>query len=250
MKIIAVVTDNFQFYYDIVKELKQRDIPFISLSPRDPLPPHVKVVLTTVVESEAIDFDNVVSISGDIRHGVRKALSVISEKASYQQMVVGVDPGAKPGVALVGDGNPLETAYADSPEDVRNMVERYMAGYEFENMILRIGHGDPTNRNRTINALKGLSIMVEIVNEEHTTKTGGTPDLEAATTIALSRGEIAAGEYLIEATEGEQREMQRRSRIKSNGEITISKDLAKKVVEGEHDLSEAISIQRKKNRRG
>ncbi len=249
MKIIAVVTDNFQFYYDMVKELKQRDIPFISLSPRDPIPPHVGVVITTSLETEAIHFDNVIAVSEDLRQGVRKALSAISKKASYQQMVVGVDPGYEPGVALIGDGVTLETAYAESPEAVRDMVERFMNGYDFQRMMVRIGHGDPTNRNRTINALRGLPVLMEIVNEENTTKTGVAPDLDAAVTIALSKGEVALGDFVVEATEGEKREMQRRSRIKSDGEITISKALAKKVVEGEVDLSEAISIQREKKKR-
>lgn len=250
VKIIAVATDNFRFYYDIVKELKQRDIPFVSLSPKDPIPEGVEVVLTTELEKDAIDFKNVVIASDDIRRAVRQALSILSGKASYQQMVVGVDPGSKPGVALLGDGRLLETAYADSPEDVKNIVERYMKTYEYQIMIVRIGHGDRTNRNRTINVLRDIPVIVEIVNEEYTTKGGVSPDLQAAEEIAISVGELAVGEYLVESTEGEKKEMQRRSRIKSDGEITISKELAKKVVEGEVELSEAISIQRKKNKKG
>ncbi len=246
MKIIAVATDNFEFYYNIVKELKQRDIPFVSISPKDPIPDNVEVIITTDLEKDAIDFKNVISGSDDIRGGVRKALSILSGKISYQQMVVGIDPGSKPGVAIIGDGKLLETTYADSPEDVKDIVERYMKGYDYYSMIVRIGHGDRTNRNRTINVLRELPVIVEIVNEEFTTKGGISPDLQAAEEIAFSSGELAVGEYLVESTEGEQRDMQRRSRIKSQGEITISRDLAKKVVEGELDLNEAISIQKKK----
>ncbi len=250
MKIIAVVTDNFRFYYDIVKELKQRDIPFISISPKDPVPEDVEVVITTERERDAVDFKNVVAVSQDIRKGVRRALSILSGKASYQQMIVGVDPGSKPGVALVGDGQVLETTYADSPEDVKNIVERYMNGYEYQNILVRIGHGDRTNRNRTIGVLRELPVIMEIVNEERTTKGGISPDLEAAKQIAMSIGELVVGEYAIESTVGEQREMQRRSRIKSEGEITISRDLAKKVVEGELNLKEAIVLQKKKSSDG
>ncbi len=246
MKIIAVVTDNFRFYYDIVKELKQRDIPFISLSPKNDVPEDVGVVITTELERDAIYFDNVVAVSEDIRDGVRKALSILSGKASYQQMIVGIDPGYKPGVALIGDGQVLESAYADSPEDVKNIVERYMRGYEYHSMIVRIGHGDRTNRNRTITVLRELPVIMEIVNEERTTKCGVSPDLEAAKEIAMSFGELVVGEYAVVSTVGEQRDMQRRSRIKSEGEITISRDLAKKVVEGDLNLKEAIALQKKK----
>ncbi|MFP3871867.1 MAG: hypothetical protein ACOC55_03505 [Candidatus Natronoplasma sp.] len=249
MKILAIATDNFEFYYEMVRELKQRDIPFISLSPSDPVPPNVDVILTTEQEVKAVEFQNVVAVDEDVRKGVRKALSMMKGKLSYQSMIVGIDPGTQPGIALVGDGKVLETLHADSPEDVREKVENFMEGYDFQRMIIRIGHGDMTNRNRTINSLDGLAVRIEIVNEEGTTKLTESPDLEAAKKIALSEGELAFGDYDVNATEGEMREMQRRSRIKS-GDITISKDLAKKVVEGDLKMKEAITEQKEKEDKG
>ena len=50
----------------------------------------------------------------------------------------------------------------------------------------------------------------------------------------------------VEPREGEIKELQRISRIKSKN-ITISKELAKKVLMGEMELDEAIEIQRRKN---
>jgi len=243
VKILAVATDNFEFYYEIVRELKQRDIAFVSLSPTDPIPPTVDLVITTEQESEAIDFDNIISVEDDIRRGVRRALSTLKGKSTYQKIVVGIDPGSKPGIALVGDGKILETMHADSPEEVKNIVEGFIEDYSFHRMTVRIGHGDKTNRNRTINSLKGLAIRIEIVNEEDTTKLTEKPDIEAAKKIALSVGELAEGTYDVEATEGEMREIQRRSRIRS-GEITISKKLAKKVVEGDIEMEKAIEEQK------
>ncbi|MFO7792651.1 MAG: hypothetical protein R6W73_06695 [Candidatus Saliniplasma sp.] len=243
MKIIAVATDNFKFYYDVVKELKQRDIPFISISPTDPIPDNIGAVLTTEKEADGIDFHKVIPISEDIRKGIRQGLTAISGKESFQQMIVGIDPGEKPGIALLGDGKVLETVYAKSPENVRHIVEKYMDAYDFHEMIIRIGHGDKTNRNRTINSLTGLCMRIEIVNEEDTTHGGFLQDLTSAKEISITSGEPIEGDYEIEATEGEKREIQRRSRIKSDGKITISKDLAKKVVEGEIDLKEAIGRQ-------
>jgi len=243
VKILAVATDNFEFYYEIVRELKQRDIAFVSLSPTDPIPPTVDLVITTEQESDAIDFDNIISVEDDIRKGVRRALSTLKGKSTYQKIVVGIDPGSNPGIALVGDGKILETMHADSPEEVKNIVEGFIEDYSFHRMTVRIGHGDKTNRNRTINSLKGLAIRIEIVNEEDTTKLTEKPDIEAAKKIALSVGELAEGTYDVEATEGEMREIQRRSRIRS-GEITISKKLAKKVVEGDIEMEEAIEEQK------
>lgn len=243
MKIIAVATDNFEFYYDVVKELKQRDIPFVSISPTDPIPKNIGAILTTEKEAEGIDFDKVIPVSEDIRKGIRQGLSALSGKESFQQMIVGIDPGEKPGIALLGDGKVLESVYADSPEDVRSIIENYIEAYEFHEIIIRIGHGDKTNRNRTINSLTGLCVRIEIVNEEDTTHGGFLQDLASAKEISVTSGEPIEGDYEIEATEGEKREIQRRSRIKSDGKITISKELAKKVVEGKIDLKEAIRRQ-------
>ena len=247
MKILAVATDNFKFYYDIVKELKQRDIPFVSLSATDKIPKNVDVILTTEKEADAIDFDNIVKVEEDVRKGVREALSILSGKLSYNHMIIGIDPGTKPGVALVGDGKILETEYAESPEDVRDIVENYIDGYNFKRMTIKIGHGDKTNRNRTINSLDGLAVRKEIVNEDDTTILSEKPDLEAAKKIALTQGQLLSGTYEIHATDGEMREIQRRSRIKSLGDITISKKLAKKVVEGDLDLKQAIKKQKDKS---
>ncbi|MBS3781738.1 MAG: hypothetical protein KGY66_00520 [Candidatus Thermoplasmatota archaeon] len=243
MKILAVATDNFEFYYEIVRELKQRDIAFVSLSPTDPIPPNVDLVITTEQEAEGIDFQNIVSIEQDIRKGVRRALSILKGKQTYQKMLVGIDPGTEPGIALVGDGKILETMNADSPEKVRDIIKGFIEDYSFQRMTVRIGHGDKTNRNRTITSLKGLAVRIEIVNEEDTTQLTESPDIEAAKKIALSIGKLAEGPYDVEATEGEMREMQRRSRIES-GEITISKKLAKKVVEGDMEMKEAINEQK------
>ncbi len=244
MKILAIATDNFEFYYDLVRELKQRDIPFLSLSPHDRIPDNVGVILTTPPEEPLIEHDNVIGIDEDIRMGVRIALNALSGKSSYHVMVVGIDPGFRPGVVLLGDGKVLETAYAESPETVRDLIERYMAGYDFHTMVVKVGHGDKTNRNRTLNSLKGLPLRIEIVNEEYTTHHVDSPDIEAAKKIAISLGEIAYGPHHVEATDGEIKEMQRRSRIQSDGEITISKDLAQQVVEGKLKLREAIGKQR------
>ncbi len=245
MKIIAIATDNFEFYYEVVKELKQRDITFVSLSPSDPVPPNVDVILTTKQEAQAFDSPKVVGVEKDVRKGVRKALSIIEGKLSYQRMLVGIDPGTKPGVVLVGDGKVLETSHAESPEEVKTIMKEFIEDYDFQTMIVRIGHGDETNRNRTIKSLRELAVRIEIVNEEDTTKLTESPDIEAAKKIAMSSGKLAKGKYTIKATDGEMREIQRRSRIKS-GDITISKSLAKKVVEGDMNMKEAINKQKEK----
>jgi hypothetical protein len=51
---IAVATISGKAYYLIVNELKRKNVPFISLMPRQPVPIEVKVVITTEKEKELI----------------------------------------------------------------------------------------------------------------------------------------------------------------------------------------------------
>jgi hypothetical protein len=90
-------------------------------------------------------------------------------------------------------------------------------------------------------------VQVEVVNEEHTTVCGET-DVESAMRIAMHPGIRIPRQYVeIIPTDGEIRDMQRRSRV-ATGDVTISKMLAERVLKGELSFEDAIGLQ-KMNRR-
>jgi hypothetical protein len=109
---------------------------------------------------------------------------------------------------------------------------------------VRIGHGDRTNRNRILNSLAREGLPTEIVDEAGTTDRTQEPDIDAAIKIAFVPGVRATPPYDVEPTPGEVREIQRRSRMSSEGGVTISKELASRVARGEITLDEAIRKQR------
>ncbi|MFQ6061005.1 MAG: hypothetical protein ACE5KV_06915, partial [Thermoplasmata archaeon] len=139
----------------------------------------------------------------------------------------------------------LETRQASSPEEVSDMMRELIVSYPADKISLRIGHGDPTKRNRIINSLSSQKYDIEIVNEKGTTPRSDAPDQEAAIGIAFMKGHPAKRKYRISPTAGEIKDIQRRSRAESRGEITISKPLAVLVARGEMTLKEAIRRQRK-----
>ena len=51
---IAVVTVSGKAYYLILRELKKRKIPFLSLTPKDSIPFNIKVVITTDADLDGI----------------------------------------------------------------------------------------------------------------------------------------------------------------------------------------------------
>ncbi|MBI4417004.1 MAG: hypothetical protein HY557_08475 [Euryarchaeota archaeon] len=243
-KVLGVLTEDFRLYHDLVTALKARDVPFRSLSLHDPIPRDVGVILTSPEEAPHVRFPEVVPCE-DIADAVARALQILRGRRRWRELVVGVDPGAAPGIAFLGDGDVIDTRVAGSPEEVASVVRSALLGFPTERVRLRIGHGDPTNRNRIINALAPLGLPVEIVDEKGTTHRTPSPDADAAVEIARSRGVRAARYYTVEPTPGEVREVQRQSRLTSEGRVTISTGLARRVARGELTLGEAIECHRR-----
>jgi len=71
---------------------------------------------------------------------------------------------------------------------------------------------------------------------------------DAAIDIALTPGVRVRPPFEIRPTRGELREIQRRSRLHSDGEVTISVALAESVARGEISLQDAVAHQRRRDR--
>jgi hypothetical protein len=153
-----------------------------------------------------------------------------------------VDPGPRPGIAILGDGKVLLTDTLLSPEKVAPAIRDFLSFVKTNELLLRVGHGDPTNRDRIINTLWDVTPNIEMVDETSTTRRTGHP--EAAAAIAQSRGELMPSRPRIVPTQGEVRDIQRLSRIESGGAITINSALARQVAVGALTLTEAIEKQK------
>ena len=174
-------------------------------------------------------------------------MKIIQGKKRFRSLIIGIDPGKRPGIAVLGDGEILNVYQPATPEDVVKIVKQVKRTYPDQDLLIRIGHGAPTQRNRIINALFNFDMAMELVDESHTTHKTPQPDIKAAIDIALSHGTEIKTKYEINPTAGEIRDIQRISRMESNGAVTISKPLAEKVASGKLTLEQAINVQRKKN---
>lgn len=248
-KVLGILTQDFRLYHDLVNALKARDLPFRSLSFQEPIPREVGAVLTSPGEAGRVHHAAVVPVD-DVGGAIARALQVVRGHRQWRELVVGVDPGAQPGVALVGDGEEIDRHVAASPEAVAGSVRAALLAFPAERVRLRVGHGDPTNRNRIINALAPLGLPVEIVDEKGTTHRSPSPDADAAVAIARGRGVRAARYYAVDPTPGELKEIQRQSRLSSGGTVTITMELATRVARGELTLVEAIARHRQAQRTG
>ena len=151
-KVLGLLTEDFRLYHDLVAALKARDLPFVSLSFSRRVPETVGAVLTSPAEAGRIRHGHVVAVD-DLDSSIAKALQILKGKASWSELLVGVDPGHEPGVAIIGDGDVIDARIAASPEAVAPHVRQAIRTFPAKEIRVRVGHGDPTNRNRVLNAL-------------------------------------------------------------------------------------------------
>ena len=108
-------------------------------------------------------------------------------------------------------------------------------------VLVRIGHGSPVHRDRLVNRMLSMGYHVEIVNE-HRTSSGQPRHAHgaAAIKIAMLAGKPIHEQRSVQVTDGELRNLQRISRQRSKGRLTLSLEAARRVACGEVTLEEAL----------
>ena len=246
MKVIGVMTKNFRFFYELVQLMREHREAFLSLDFGDDVPDTVGVVITTREERSLVRFPKVVAADRpDL--ALDMARSKLGGRESFRTLIAGVDPGRRPGLAIIGDGRVLVAETVGSPERVADEIDRYRRCFRHERLIARVGHGDRTNRNRVIRSIWNSVDDVEVVDETSTTRRTEEPDADAAVSIALGSGYRMPFPPEVKPTPGEVRDIQRLSRIESGGRVTISSELAESVARGELSLPEALKAQGRKS---
>lgn len=240
---IGLLTEDPRTYFGMLEVLREKGLKFVSLEPGEAVAANVGVVITTEAERHKVSFDKIVT-DPDPDEAVTKAIRLMNGERAIKNLVIGIDPGSRPGVAALGDGVVLSRSLAQSPEDVGKVVDDLVQGYPAVNVLIRIGNGDRTNRNRIFNRLWDDGHRLEIVDERNTTTRSQTPDEDAAVEIAATPGYKPCKKQEISPCDGELRNIQRLSRLQSRGTLTVSKRLAEKVAIGEISLEQAIELQR------
>jgi len=241
--VIGIATEDFALFHDLVRLMRERGQRFVSLRVGDPVPSIVSVLICSPGERHT-EFPRVVK-ERDAEMAVIKALSIMHKRRG-RSVVMGIDPGEHPGYALMLDGTLLMSGTANSPEDLVHIFDNVLRGLGPENIILRIGHGDPVNRDRAIRALWHYVDEVQVVDERSTSGKTPSDHVVAAKTIASNAGERLSSLPKVSSSKGGLRNIKRISRCVS-GNITISSKLAEEVAQGRLSMDEAIKVQRLRN---
>jgi hypothetical protein len=172
---IAVATVNGRAYYQLVTELQRKRLPFLSLKPWDPVPLHIKVVLTTEEESHQVSHPQILLFGQDSNPEsvVDEAILVVQGKKGYERVVVGVDPGKTYGIAILGDNKVLATLTSSNVDDASHLVVDSLKRFPAEVKVVRVGNGPPEYTQTLLDSLdKALpeETLVEIVSEAGTSR--------------------------------------------------------------------------------
>ncbi|RJT06731.1 hypothetical protein [Halococcus sp. IIIV-5B] len=241
--VIVVATTDFALYHGVVAELRDRGVTFTTVEPGDDLPERTRVVIAGADEDprpdDATDIDLVRADPDAPRRGVDAALSVVRDGG---RTVIGVDPGNKPGIAVLS-GEVCVAAFQVPVADAAAVIEDEVEGAV--DPVVRIGDGA-----RLVGAslIDDLDMPVELVDETGTTPHLGTGargmgDVLAAVNIARLAGERVT-QRTVEPTAGELDVIKARSRERSPTNREIDEVLARRVATGELSIEEALAEHR------
>jgi hypothetical protein len=123
--LVAIATLNGRAYYRITSLLKEVGFSFKSLIPGSEVPKGVSVVLTTQSERERISNASVITLeevddSISLRHEIAKKV----QKRGNANLIIGIDPGSRIGVAAFYGGEEIFSSAISSPDDVVNPPTR------------------------------------------------------------------------------------------------------------------------------
>jgi len=175
---IAVTTVSGKAYYLIVKELKEKKVPFLSLTPNDPIPMETKVVITTEKEKHLINHEKVLALKDEngLKALINQALQIAQGKEFYEKIVIGVDPGEVFGLAVLADGKVAETANCFSVEETLDKIKNVLDNLKdtpTTSFLVKIGDGAPQYKEKLLQALDEAlpsNIVLESVGEAGTNR--------------------------------------------------------------------------------
>ncbi|WP_436929027.1 hypothetical protein [Halosimplex halobium] len=240
---IVVATADFEVYHGVVNELRDRGVTFTTIELDDDLPERATVVVSAAGE-EPPNPDDVPVVRADPddpRHAVDEVVAIL--RGGSGRTVVGVDPGERPGIAVLSGEMVVATFHvplADAAEVVREEVD------DAVDPVVRIGDGARLQGAKIIDDLE--DVPVELVDETGTTPYLGTGargmgDVLAAVNIARLSGERVESRT-IEPTTGELQRIKERSREAGDANRAIDENLARRVAVGELTMDEALAEHR------
>jgi len=271
--LISLATMDFRLCHLLRERLTKGGFSVEHISPGDQ-PSEGSIVVVTTEREETIKpttYPQKVVLTrvetGNIDFAISTIILGLEGKRIWDSVIVGVDPGMTIGVAVIADGCVRATLETRSIKEAVNYVITSIKITPAKMALIRLGSTGGYRRVLLMNELlhaKPNDVDLEVVDELETTpmnsetakaalKNGardgveikGGKDATAAMEIAFRLGESVNCVEKWEVSDGELKQIQILSRQFSKGDVTVTKELARKVASGVISIEEAILLQKK-----
>ncbi len=161
---VGIYTHDFKFYHDVIRDLKRWNLPFYSITDLYSIPKDISVILSS--NKDNIKLPNQIKADNSVC-GIRMCLSMLLDRDRFNNIIIGIDPGPRPGIAVMADNVLMEAYECPAIKNIRKEILNIIHSYSYAYVMIKIGNGDRPNRDSIIMELKNIAPMA-IVNEENT----------------------------------------------------------------------------------
>ena len=174
----------------------------------------------------------------------------LMDVADPKYWAIGVDPGMRFGLALATDGLVVLRRTASSPSEAVNFTAewaRHVDGlFPGGHLVIRLGSGSRLYSVLYLRRLAeiGSELRIELVDEHHTTISGGSlSDESSAVMIAARRGRpIVESDMKLDVREGDVRSLKRLYHRLTRGKRRLSSQEAHALIRGETTLADLLKM--------
>ena len=249
MALVVIRTKDFQLAYRLIKKLRSLEVSHIQLEINQLIPTGTILWFGTPEEVNTSKDPNGVACSiNNIDYVVSKTLNKILAGPDVKMLIFGVDSGPRPGLAWFTDDRLIGSKQLESVDEVIdeiiNTVNQISPKFP-DKTLIKIGNGHRIISNRIVNDCLNNDFQVQLIDEKHTSLGSRHDHVSSAKSIGLKHGIPICDKLEIAPTRGEVREIQRISRLVSEGKATIPSNLAISVAIGNLSLIEALKLHSK-----
>ena len=170
---LGIYTQDLRFYYRAIEEINLWKIPYVSLDSSGDVSSDIIAVLSE--EKDRTIFHT--QLKGkNPRSLIRQALPYFINKNCFHEVIIGIDPGPKPGMAILADKILMETEEMPDIHSILDYVKCAINDYKSDSKLIRLGDGDAPNRERIKKLLSFIDIEINIVDEYGTSMPHQTHD--------------------------------------------------------------------------
>ena len=171
---ITVATLNAKSYYKIINILKLLHLNYEELSPSEALNSYSKFIITSKEESPIFKKSNIM-IDSELNDNPviikAKILKKLIKTNTYDQLIIGIDPGNRIGISIFYLYDEIETVVLSTIESAMNFIFTILSEIHAKKKIVRIGNGNISMAKSIAFLIKSKFkdlVNVEIVNEHGT----------------------------------------------------------------------------------